>query len=151
MALREYYGDIIDFIGSGFRYGLHFGRLERKTANQDDGEKARVITYDFITRTQGVVREPDLKIPLVFDLSISEKRDDEATVQIGLASAHKIAEAKLTLAKGDVEKSVQSISTQMGLQVVNIKGLTKGITYNLTVMVKTENDGGNAEYLTFVL
>jgi hypothetical protein len=149
LTLREYYDDITDFIGSEFRYGLSFKTLERKMANQDDSEKARSITYDFIIGTQDMIREPDLKYPEIFDLSILEKHDDEAVIQIGLATVRKLAEAKLTLTEGDVEKSVQSISTQTGLQIVNLKGLTKGAEYRLSVDLRTENDERNTEDLHF--
>lgn len=149
LTLREYYDDIIDLIGDGFRYGFNLGRDERKMANQDDSEKARSITYDFITGTQDVIHEHDLSVPLVFDLSISEKHDDEASIQIGLATVHKLAEAKLTLTEGDIEKSVQSISTQHGLQIVNLKELTKGAKYRISVDLRTENDERNAEDLRF--
>jgi len=149
LCLREYYDEIVGFIGRGFRYEFRLRGLERETANQDDGEKARTITYDFITRTQDLIHEPDLETPFVFDLLVSSKRDNECAVQVGLASAHKIIEAKLTLGGQNVEKSVQNISTQLGLQTVNVKDLEKGKKYDLIASVKTEKDYTDSEYLTF--
>lgn len=156
LCLREYYDDIISFMGGSrmLRYGLRSWDSERKEANQDEGEKARVIAYNFITRTQDLVRRPDAEDPFVFDLMILEMHDDECTVQIGLASKDRLVKAKLTLSKlamSDGQETVQDISTQTGLQIVKLKGLAKGIDYSLVVSATTEKDGRNDEYLTFKL
>ena len=146
LCLREHHDEIDEFLGR-FRYDL----TKREAANQDAAERARNVGYDFITRTQDVISKPDLETPFVFDLLILDKRENEYTVQIGLASAAKINEARLTLKEKNVEKplSVQNISTQIGLQTVQVRDLEKEKAYNLFAWVKNEKGRVDEEYLTF--
>lgn len=144
LCLREYHDEINEFL-KHFRYGL----TKREAANQDTAERARNIAYDFITRTQDRITKPDIETPFIFDLLILDKCENECTVQIGLASVHKIIEAKLTLKEQNIEKSVQSISTQIGLQTTQVKGLEKGKTYNLFAWAKNDKERVGSKYLTF--
>lgn len=151
LCLREYYDEIHDFLGH-FRYTR--ARLpKREIANQDAAERARNIAYDFTTYTQDLISKTDLETPFVFDLSILGKSESECSVQIGLASAVKIDEARLTLKEENVEKplSVQNISIQIGLQTVRMRGLVKGKTYTLVAWVKNEKGRHDQKWLTFQL
>ena len=143
MCLQEYHDEVYGFLGLPHR------SIERESADQDAAEKARNITYDFLTSTQAMIRKPDLKTPFVFDLLILDKRENECSVQIGLSSAAKIVEAKLTLKEQNVEKSVQNISTQIGLQIAQVKDLEKGKTYRLFVRVENDKEGVDHSWLTF--
>jgi hypothetical protein len=126
LCLQDWYEEINEVLG----YLQHGSRYltERQVADQDTAEKTRNVVYDFMISTQNLIHKPDLGSPFIFDLLILDKREIQITVQIGLASAHKIVEAKLTLKEQNVEKIVLNISGQIGLQNVQVKGLEKGKT-----------------------
>lgn len=62
---------------------------------------------------------------------------------------HKIVEARLILREQNVEKSSQSISTEIGLQTVQVKDLEKGKAYVLHVSAKNEGKQGDGKSLNF--
>ena len=150
LCLREYYDEVSRLMGHApSPYWLGYYRIERTTANQDDAEKARSFAYDFMTRTQDLISKPDLEAPFIFDLLILDKRENECTVQIGLASASKIVEARLVLKEQNVEKSTKNISTQIGLQTAELKDLEDGKAYDLLVSAKNEKEKTYPETFSF--
>jgi hypothetical protein len=144
LCLGEYYDEVYEILGPS-EFG-HPSMIEIGDADRETAERARNITYDFVTRTQGLVKE--VKKPMVFDLRVMEKDESKCFVQIGIASDYKIVEAKIVLIDV-IPGPVIEILPQIGFQMVKIENLKKGSSCTIQAVVANEKEGEARKYLSF--
>lgn len=138
LCLRDHYDDVNGMLGRMRDWIQTIP--ERDVISQDSAEKARNLAYDFLTRTQYSITEVDLEKPIIFDINVLEKSEDRIEVEIGIASAFKIEEAKLFVRDGPEQIFSKVLTPEIGMQSVEINGLQKGNQYFLNVIAKSEKD-----------
>jgi len=157
LCLREHYDEINQLLG-GRITSPHFrwyrGDIERIQADQNESEETRNLVYEFLTSTQDLIKNPDLKSPFIFDLVAKKAESGENyTIQVGFVSASPVASAKLTIRKMPTNDEINQkigfkaevldIPKECGLQTVPIQGLEKGRRYEVSCNVT--NDEGESD------
>lgn len=147
ICLREYYDEIEEILG-GVRFRF-WEIIEIKDATKEEAERSRNVTYDFITRTQDLVKE--VKLPTIFDLRVIDKTENECVIQLGIASDFKITNAFIRGVSQANPLPLIEVKFQTGIQTVRVENLKKGETYTLEAGVSNEKDGESLKYLRFTL
>ncbi len=147
MSLQEYYEEVEQLLGD---YPYHF---EKGNMDQQKAEKDRTLAYNIITSTQGLLKKKkDSDRPFIFDFTAIPDAGN-VKVQLGIASAAKIVEAKLEIRlKGKQEIFKESpVQSQTGLQTIFVEGLAGGQEYMFTLSVKNSEDEAAIDNQSFHL
>jgi hypothetical protein len=145
LCLREHYDEINQLLGGRITspyFDWYRGDIERVQAMPNEVEQTRNLIYEFITSTQDLVGQQDLKSPFVFDLMVKkEEPREDYVIQVGYVSTSEIVETKLTIrktpSKDETDKNIASkeeilsIPKDSGLHVVQLKDLQKGRQYEV--------------------
>jgi hypothetical protein len=159
LCLREHYDEINQLLGknitSPFFLSSYRAEIQRVQASQNEAEQTRNLVYEFITSTQDLIKEQDLKSPFVFDLVVKKAESGEC-VQVGFVSVSSIASAELSIGEPfseDVHGEYRSLNIpkESGLHIVPmpIQGLEKGRQYQILCIVKDEKGERDTAYFEF--
>lgn len=164
LCLREHYDEINQLLGGHIstRSYFHWHRwnIQRVQAFPNEAEQTRNLVYEFITSTQDLIKEQDLKSPFVFDLMVKKAElGRDYVIQVGFVSDSAIESARLTIrktpSKDEIEKKIAvkeeilDIPKDLGLHIVPIQDLEKERQYQIHCEVT--NGKGESDYanLTF--
>jgi hypothetical protein len=163
LCLREHYDEINQLLGGHITspyFDWYRGDIQRVQALPDEAEQIRNLVYEFITSTQDLIKEHDLKSPFVFDSMVKKAEPSENyVVQVGFVSTSAIASAQIkirkTPSKDEIEKKIGvkeeilDIPKDLGLHIVPIQDLEKGGQYNVHCNVTDEKGESDHVNLTF--
>jgi hypothetical protein len=151
LCVREHYDEINKLLGGRITSNLHWRRreIERGHEGQTEAEDVRNLVYEFITSTQDIAREADLKSPFIFDLTLMKAESIENShVKVGVVSSSPIVRANVIIrenpSKADVEKGTplkdESLDAPLssGLFLLPVRGLKKDGQYQLGFHVANE-------------
>lgn len=151
LCLREHYDEINKLLGGNLTSHLYWRRreIERGHEGQTEAVDVRNLVYEFITSTQDLAKEADLKSPFIFDLTLMKTESIENShIKVGVVSSSPIVRAKVIIrenpSKADIEKGVprkeESLDAPLvlGLSLLPVHGLKKGGQYQLGFNVTNE-------------
>jgi len=163
LCLREHYDEINQLLGGRITspyFDWYRGDIQRVQAIPNEVEQTRNLVYEFITSTQDLVGEQDLKSPFVFDLMVKKAESSEDyVIQVGFVSTSVIVEAKLTIrktaSKDETDKNIAlkeevlGIPKESGLHIMPLKDLQRGRRYEVYCGVVNETGERDHIRLTF--
>jgi hypothetical protein len=163
LCLREHYDEINQLLGGHITspyFHWYRGDIQRGQLSLDEAEKTRNLVYEFITSTQDLIKEQDLKSPFVFDLMVKKgELGEDYVIQVGFSSHPAIASAQITIRKIpskdeienkiDVKDEILDIPKDSGLHVVPVRDLERERQYTIFCTVTNEKGERDDINLTF--
>jgi len=163
LCLREHYDEINQLLGGRITspyFHWYRGNIQRVQALPNEAEQTRNLLYEFITSTQDLIKEQDLKSPFVFDLMVKKAElSEDYVVQVGFVSKSAITSAQLTIrktpSKDEIEKKIAvkeqilDIPKNLGLHILPIQALESGRQYEVYCKVTNEKEETDHVNLTF--
>jgi hypothetical protein len=163
LCLREHYDEINQLLGGRITspyFHWFRGDIQRVQALPNEAELTRNLLYEFITSTQDLIKEQDLKSPFVFDLMVKKPELSEGyAIQVGFVSNSAITSAQLIIRKkpsqDEIEKKIAvkeeklDIPKDLGLHMMPIQDLDRGRQYGVHCGVTNEKKESDNLSLTF--
>jgi hypothetical protein len=163
LCLREHYDEMNQLLGGRITSPYFYwyrGDIQRVEATQNEAEQTRNLVYEFVTSTQDLTKEQDLKSPFVFDLVVKKAElNEDYVIQVGFVSTSTIASVQLTIRKMPsqdetkkniaLKEEILDISKDLGLHIVPIQTLEKGRQYQISCRVTDEKKESDSTHLTF--